>query len=252
MLSSTRVTTAFELLIRDVNTTTCIWSILSTETFDHHHLTKIPGRPPTSQPSTVPTTEPTRGDEHYQHFYDLAQLITGLVFYPTFCIFGLTGNILSIVVLRGRKTQSPTNSFLIALSVSDGIKLANDLCYFLVILLLQTHPTSGERLFGWLYPYAHYFFNMSICITAWITVTLAAERYVMVCHAARAKQLCNMTRAHVTIAMVFVSMTVLSIPSALRYRTVYEYVGNSSHVYSVKINVGFIGYVGYVRSCEWL
>lgn len=82
---------------------------------------------------------------------------------------------------------------------------------------------------------------MSICITAWITVTLAAERYVLVCHATRAKQVCNMTRAHVTIAMVFVSMTVLAIPSALRYRTVYEYTGNSSHEYSVKINVGFIG-----------
>ena len=65
-------------------------------------------------------------DQKYREFYLRAQFITGLFCYPTVCLFGLTGNILSIVVLCQRKMKSSTNTFLVALAISDGIKLIND------------------------------------------------------------------------------------------------------------------------------
>ncbi|ELU15323.1 hypothetical protein CAPTEDRAFT_36137, partial [Capitella teleta] len=145
-----------------------------------------------------------------------------LICYPTVCFFGLTGNILSVLVLSQRKLRSSTNTFLVALAVSDAIKLINDCFYFLVILLLNVDPATGEKAYGYLYPYAHYFFNMSVCITAWLTVSVAAERYILVCHATRARQLCSIHRARMTSILVFVSMSLLTVPLGLRYKTLWN------------------------------
>ena len=173
---------------------------------------------------------PDGGGDDYSVFYQRAQLVTGLILYPAFCLFGLVGNCLTIIVLRGRKLRSVTSTFLIALSISDGVKLINDLFYFVVVLLLKTAPTYGELALGYMYPYAHYFFNASLCVTAWLTVSLAAERYILVCHVANAKQWCNVGRAQLTITAVFLSMTIFSIPFAFRYRTVWTEVPLNGNV----------------------
>ena len=172
----------------------------------------------TDNPFTATSEEPAE----YQEFYLRARFITGLICYPIFCFIGLAGNILSIIVMSQRKMATSTNVYLTALAVSDSIKLINDSFYFLVILLLETDPPSGKKAYGYLYPYAHYLFNMSVCVTAWLTVSVAAERYVMVCHAARARDMCNMMRAKLTSIAVFLSMSILTIPFALRYQTVWR------------------------------
>ena len=127
--------------------------------------------------------------------------------------------------------RSSTNTYLQTLAVSDCIKLLNDLAYFFTILFLNIYPEIGNKMFGYLYPYAHYFFNMSVCITAWITVSVAAERYILVCHAASAKQICNIHRARVISVFVFVSMTILTLPLAFRYRTITSNRTESNETY---------------------
>jgi len=175
--------------------------------------------------------------EPYRDFYLAAQWITGLLLYPIICTFGLAGNIITIIVLRGKKIESTTSILLIALSISDGIKLITDMFYFLVIVLLQANPPTGEQAFGYLYPYAHYFFNMSVCTTAWLTVFLAAERYILVCHAVRAKQMYSVWRARLVAGLTFVSMSLLALPFAFRYETAYEYTNSSNQISAVKIQV---------------
>jgi len=96
----------------------------------------------------------TTGDV-YREVYHLAQFITGLILYPIFCCFGLTGNCLTLVVLRSRKLGGVMSAFLAALAVSDGMKLINDLFYFLVILLQHVRPIYGNMAFSVIYPYAH-------------------------------------------------------------------------------------------------
>lgn len=182
-------------------------------------------------------TETEGSLESYKDFYLAAQWITGLVLYPFICTFGLAGNIITIIVLRGKKIESTTSTLLIALSVSDGIKLITDMFYFLVILLLHVNPPTGKRAFGYLYPYAHYFFNMSVCTTAWLTVSLAAERYILVCHAVKAKQMYSVWRARLVAGLIFVSMSLLALPFAFRYETDYEYTNNSNQVSAVRVQV---------------
>ena len=76
--------------------------------------------------------------------------------------------------------RTSTNCYLIALAIADTIKLTNDTFYFMVILLLHTDTQKGIYSYGYLYPYAHYLFSMSVCVTAWLTVSVALERYIMV------------------------------------------------------------------------
>ena len=190
---------------------------LDNVTQDDVTSTWVPGTGTDSLFSTIASEPP-----EYEYFYLRARFITGLICYPVFCFIGLARNILSIIVMSQRKMATSTNVYLTALAVSDSIKLINDSFYFLVILLLETDPPAGKKAYGYLYPYAHYLFNMSVCVTAWLTVSVAAERYVMVCHAARARDMCNMLRAKLTSMAVFLSMSILTVPFALRYQTVWR------------------------------
>jgi|SRR6218665_1013460 len=164
------------------------------------------------------TVEETSNTTHeFVQFYAHAQFVTGLILYPILCTFGLVGNSISLVVLRHRKMVSSTNLFLSALAAADILKLLNDLLYFLDLVLLRVHPAAGNALFGHMYPVSHYIFNQSACVTAWLTVSVAVERYLSVCHAARAKAVCTLARARVISAAVILSMSVVALPSALRY-----------------------------------
>jgi len=56
------------------------------------------------------------------------------------------------------------------------------------------------------------------CVTAWLTVSVAVERYIFVCHATRARLVCTVRRAIVIGLCVVASMSIVALPSALRYR----------------------------------
>jgi len=55
-------------------------------------------------------------------------------------------------------------------------------------------------------------------VTAWLTVSVAVERYIFVCHATRARLVCTVRRALVIGLLAVLSMSVVALPSALRYR----------------------------------
>ena len=153
-------------------------------------------------------------------FYEMARLTTGLIFYPLFCLIGFIGNTLIIIVLSRKTMRTSTNVYLVALAVSDIIKLLNDTLYFITILLYKTDDVMFNRAYGYLYPYAHFIFSLSVCVASWLTVSVAVERYILVCHATYAKTLCTIPRARNVAIAIFVIMTACAIPSALRYRTV--------------------------------
>ncbi len=156
----------------------------------------------------------------YENFYETARFVTGLICYPIICFYGLIGNILILVVLAQKSMDTSTNVYLSAMAVSDIVKMVNDLLYFLTILLYHTNPVAGNKCFGYLYPYAHFFFNMSVCVSSWLTVSVAVERYLLVCHPIRSKTVISIAKAKVISIVCFVIMTAVAIPSALRYETI--------------------------------
>ena len=128
------------------------------------------------------------------------------------------GNTLSLIVLSHRDMATSTNVYLSALAVSDTLKLLNDLLYFIMLLISLTNPQSAEAMMVNVYPYAHYIFTVAVCVTAWLTVSVAMDRFVAVCYPSRAKSLCTIPRARSVCVSVFVTMLLLSVPSAFRYR----------------------------------
>ena len=162
-------------------------------------------------------------DPRHEEFYVTAQFVTGLILYPIICIVGLTGNTLTLIVLSHRKMETSTNVFLAALAVADIIKLLNDALYVIVNVLMRTLPVAGNRMMGYMYPFSHYVFNESVCVASWLTVSVAVERYIAVCHAPQAKVVCTVPRARVISAGVFVAMSLLTVPSYLRYTRTTEW-----------------------------
>nr|KAG5685876.1 hypothetical protein BaRGS_021538 [Batillaria attramentaria] len=160
----------------------------------------------------------TNDTDGYLHFYETAQKVTGLIIYPILCITGITGNTLSLVVLNHRDMATSTNVYLSALAVSDSLKLLNDLLYFVMLVISLTDPPAAETMMVNVYPYAHYVFTVAVCVTAWLTVAVAVDRFVAVCYPSRATSLCTITRARAVCVTVFVTMLLLSVPSAFRYR----------------------------------
>ena len=119
-------------------------------------------------------------DRRYENFYLWSRFILTLFCYPLVCLIGLVGNSLSAIVLCRKKMKNSTNFFLLALSLSDSIKLANDLLFSIVITLTYCEGMTVYWIYYVLFPYAHYVSSMSLCVTAWLTVSVAVERYVMV------------------------------------------------------------------------
>jgi len=82
-----------------------------------------------------------------------------------------------------------------------------------------------------MYPISHYIFNQSTCVAAWLTVSVAVERYLAVCHATTGGgSICYVGRARLVSALVFTSMSLAAIPSAFRYVliTVYDVCTNTT------------------------
>ncbi|XP_050404834.1 FMRFamide receptor-like [Patella vulgata] len=163
------------------------------------------------------------GDDPHEDFYRTAQYATGMVIYPILCIIGLTGNVLALMVLSHRNMATSTNVYLSGLAVSDTIKLLNDLLYFIMLVISIDNEKAGTKMLVSVYPFAHFIFNMSVCVTAWLTVSVAVERYISVCYPTQAKQLCTIQRARIVCVFVFIFMNILTLPSAFTYKPVYVY-----------------------------
>jgi len=159
-------------------------------------------------------------DDPGKIFYQNAQFITGLIIYPSLCFPGILGNILSLIVLFHKDMATSTNVYLAALAISDTVKLINDVLYFIVTLMKHIEADNADQIMANMYPYAHYIFNFAVCVTAWLTVSIAIERYISVCHPTRARAICTISRARNTSISVFIVMLILSVPSALRYHAI--------------------------------
>ena len=174
--------------------------------------------PSTADTFTAATTE--AGSAPYEDFYNMAQFSTGCIVMPIVCMIGLLCNVLTLIVLNQKSMQTSTNFYLSVLAVADILKLINDTLYFITVLLLRLKPPAGNTVYGYLYPYAHFIFCLATSMSSWLTISVAVERYLMVCHPTRARGLCTLQRAKYVCFSVCSIMTVIALPYAFRYRTI--------------------------------
>ncbi|KAK0049878.1 G-protein coupled receptor [Biomphalaria pfeifferi] len=199
----------------------------------------LPWIPPEMKQKEDLSCAQNRSDEHIT-FYENARFVTGLIVYPIGCIIGITGNILALIVFNHRDMRTSTNVYLSSLAVSDTIKLLNDAMYFMIVAVGMNDASLSQTMMSSLYPVAHYVFNMAVCVTAWLTVSVAVERYISVCYPSRAKDLCTTRRARLVCTFVFLSMSIFAVPSALRYemRTIFDKALNVTCALIVATDLG--------------
>jgi len=116
---------------------------------------------------------------------------------PTLCVFGLVGNIFSVVVLSRRRMRAAMNVTtmeqsayigLLALSVSDSLY-----CVSALWAAVQSRQQVAFRHDDLVHMYAQlygpYLQNAFMHTGSWLTVIMAAGRYAAICHPLQASKL---------------------------------------------------------------
>ena len=138
------------------------------------------------------------------------------------CIIGVVSNIMNIVVLTRRNMITSTNYILTALAIADMFTMLSYLPYSLYFYCITIPDYGYGHPKGWI---IYLLFNTHFIITThtiamWLTVALAVFRYIVVCHHTLGPRLCNIQRAKITIAAVFIVTPQFSIPNYIMYKPI--------------------------------
>ncbi|XP_012269764.2 FMRFamide receptor [Athalia rosae] len=155
----------------------------------------------------------------------LFEFITNGVLLNLVGLFGLFGNIISMIILSRPQMKSSINYLLIGLARCDTVLIITS---FLVFGLPGIYPYTGllfnykfivyPKLVKFLYPLA----NITQMVTVYLTLTVTMERYVAVCHPLRARSMCTYGRARLAVLVIIIFSTVYNLPKYWEVTSVKE------------------------------
>ncbi|XP_045166710.1 FMRFamide receptor-like [Mercenaria mercenaria] len=140
---------------------------------------------------------------------------------PIICAIGIVGIILTVIVLSRKTMSTSTNSYLISLAMSD---LA-----FLLIMATRCIETKLSREIHYHYMlimnYINIFLLSFLLASVWLTVMLAIERYIAICHPLRAMGICTVIRARIIIVLIFICSFLFRLPEFFKIKpyTFYDH-----------------------------
>lgn len=108
--------------------------------------------------------------------------------------------------------RSTTRIFLLGLTISDSIHVLNDLLYFVCLFVNVFDVKISMHMIDYVYPYTAYVFHATLTYSAWMTVSIATERYANVCHSERALYTITYTRSVVAVSVIAVVTLIISVP----------------------------------------
>ena len=170
--------------------------------------------------------------------------VTFIIYVPIFgtiCLFGLLGNTLSFVVLEWEKRNKVATFLLQALAMADNL--------FLLISGFSQIFSAMCIYYGWdevhdkALPYIRVFIWPLVFITqfgtVWMTVLIAANRYIAICRPFQAHKLCSMSKVRLQVGMVALLALTYNIPKFLEYRLTQEVdeVTNRTYTTAVETSV---------------
>lgn len=155
----------------------------------------------------------------------LLQFVSWGIVLPIITVFGIIGNILTMIVLWRKEMQSTTILFLRALVVTDTaiIIVAFIALTPFIIAIYQCPDECPDTSMGYfkdvIYPNIYTpinFLAMAIQqINVWITVFVSTERYIAICHPFRAVGFCTKRAARITLIVVTIVSIVYNLPRCI-------------------------------------
>lgn len=125
---------------------------------------------------------------------------------PFLCIVTLVANTLVVVVLSKRHMRTPTNSVLLAMALADMFTVLFSAPWHFYMYTFGNHykpfyPLSACYAWSMMNEVIPNLFHTA---SIWLTLALAVQRYIYVCHAPVARTWCTMPRVLKGIAWIFV------------------------------------------------
>jgi len=129
--------------------------------------------------------------------------------FPVLFIITIVANTLVVVVLSKRHMRSPTNAVLMGMALSDMLTVLFPAPWMLYMYTFGNHykpfsPTVACYCYLWMNEVIPNLFHTA---SVWLTLALAVQRYIYVCHAATARTWCTMPRVLRGIVWIFVFAT---------------------------------------------
>ncbi|XP_048771252.1 FMRFamide receptor-like [Ostrea edulis] len=180
------------------------------------------------QSTTLPPTNSERDVINVLNNYGL----------PAVCLFGIVGNILNLTILTRRKlrrslrtVEQAANLCLISLALSDFL-----FCLFAFpTTFLPTDHYTEKGFFLYYGMYSTAIINVFILTSTWLTVTMATERYIAICHPLNQILLMTLRKTKLIIICVYVLSALFNVPVLWRNQVVEKVINNNTVVYILEI-----------------
>src|SRR6218665_2175488 len=144
------------------------------------------------------------------------------------CIFGLLGNVVTIIVLKRDPNQESTTVWLLkALAVTDSSCLFFALLFIVISYILRYIQREISRNINTLYyamrlvlsPMSH----VTNSLTIWLVILVTIDRYLAICKPLNVSWR-NLRRMKLTVLVLFLLAVLFSIPSILAELVVIRYI----------------------------
>jgi len=133
---------------------------------------------------------------------------------PILTIITMVSNTIIIVILSRPGMQSPTNFVLLSMAVCDLCTILIPTPWYIYLYTLG-HHTNAE----WTAVSCFLYDFLSVTVpqifhtaSNWLTLALAVQRYIYVCHAAVAKQWCTLARSRLFVTLILASALTCMLP----------------------------------------
>ncbi|CAF0731982.1 unnamed protein product [Rotaria sordida] len=151
------------------------------------------------------------------------------------CIFGLTCNLFNIIVLTRPLMRSSTNTILTSLALSDLLKMLFVLPAVIIFYCLPKDEAKSEpdptSYFQVRFYMIQMLFTLTLhCISTWLTVYLAAFRYVFLSCKTLTAYALSPERAFIGVIIVAILTTILCIPSYIEHHIVKGYYNDTQSI----------------------
>ena len=169
--------------------------------------------------------------------YSNYKLVVEVYIVLPLCVFGMSGNILSIIVLGKDRTVRKTTGFLLQmLALADTVYLTTCL-FFQTLNTIDKHSTWIPALrqgFPYMEPYMWPCASIAQTAAVWLVVVVTADRYIAICRPLHAPQYSTISRIRRAVLVVWIFSILYNLPRFFE-REIHSVFDNSTNTTSVRV-----------------